>query len=99
MTVLRACTTNSQVKVNLVAGDMGRVVKIDEEGDALIDFTKETKNQWVFKKNYQNLMFEEAVVCSRSGSSIGALVQSWKSRSIFRVGGKHISIELFRAFR
>mmetsp|Transcript_14879 Transcript_14879/g.38197 ORF Transcript_14879/g.38197 Transcript_14879/m.38197 type:complete len:384 (+) Transcript_14879:108-1259(+) len=53
--VLKAMEANSKPKVQLREGERGKVIRIDNDGDALIDFKGHKLLQWVRHEQYDKL--------------------------------------------
>lgn len=55
--VIRHLRSDSSSRSELVVGQRGLVVRVDEHGDALIDFQHLPKSQWVFRYNFLKFRF------------------------------------------
>eukprot|EP00928_Gymnodinium_smaydae_P047396 TRINITY_DN31629_c0_g1_i1.p1 TRINITY_DN31629_c0_g1~~TRINITY_DN31629_c0_g1_i1.p1 ORF type:complete len:547 (+),score=81.99 TRINITY_DN31629_c0_g1_i1:82-1722(+) len=62
VTVRENFMSDSQSPVQLQKGCAGKVEKINEEGDACINFVKVPNMQWVFKSNHKFLQIEKELV-------------------------------------
>lgn len=58
--VMEDVRSDSSSRAALQRGERGVVLRVDEKGDALIDFQKLTKSQWIFSRNLLKLRFRKA---------------------------------------
>jgi len=88
VTVLEAFLSDSTGRAHLRPGERGRILRIDECGDILVDFRDHPKSQWIFSANHSKLRFQTVE------KPVGALVLLAPLISVSAVIQHHVPSEL-----
>merc|ERR1719253_496160 len=77
--VVEAMQSNSKTKVQLLVGQAGKIIRIDEDGDALIDFKDHPQSQWVCKANLTKLSLAPSATTPGSPTKASAVVANQRA--------------------